>query len=226
MAMKRVNVQGHTLNKRTADMLNRAEQMLGHDLDIMQGSYNSTVGASAGTHDGGGAVDVAATSNPAKVVLALRKVGFAAWHRLPSQGPWPEHIHAIAIGDGELSSGAKLQVQEYYAGQNGLANHGPDDGPRLHPIPTWPIALPRLSLQRAINQFTAKKPRSAPATKKIQTALNYRLSHNLVVDGVAGPKTRAAYKWWEKHIDSPTQDGVPGEASLKKLVAGHYRVVK
>lgn len=99
-------------------------------LTILQGSYNAGgVAASAGTHDGGGAVDLAPYDADRKVAT-LRKYGFAAWHRLPSQGPWGEHIHAELIGDRLASAGAKTQWAEYLRGENGLANHGPDDGPR------------------------------------------------------------------------------------------------
>src|SRR5689334_19076486 len=101
MSMKRVYREGVVLNQRTLNMLECAENRLGYKLHVVQGSYNAGgVSASAGTHDGGGALDVSPTDHPGKVVLALREVGFAAWHRVPSQGPWAEHIHAIAIGDG------------------------------------------------------------------------------------------------------------------------------
>jgi hypothetical protein len=226
MAMRRIRVQGHTLNKRTADMLHRAEQRLGFPLYIMQGSYNTGVSASAGTHNGGGAVDVSAAHRPADVVKALREVGFAAWHRMPWQGPWPEHIHAIAIGDPELSSGAAQQVREYYAGQNGLASHRTDDGPRISPIPVWPVPMPPISLSRAIKQFEAGKKTKTTAVVRIQQLLNTRMEAGLKVDGIAGPKTKEAYKKWEDKVHAPVADGIPGPASLAKLVAGYYRVVK
>lgn len=228
MAMRKVNVDGHTLNRRTAKMLTCAEGRLGYSLSVMQGSYNNTVGASAGTHDGGGALDVAPTSHPSDIVLALRQVGFAAWHRLPSQGPWPEHIHAIAIGDPEMSSGAALQVREYYAGQDGLAGSGEDNGPRLHPIPVWPIRIPDISLGRSVRQFKAKpeNKRKVLAVRRIQRMLNKRMDANLAVDGIAGPVTQEAYRRWETKIGSPKSDGIPGQVSLSKLVAGYYHVVK
>ncbi|NUO57301.1 MAG: hypothetical protein HOV78_11595 [Hamadaea sp.] len=103
-------------------------------LTILQGSYNAGgVAASAGTHDGGGAVDLAPYDADRKV-LVLREHGFAAWHRaeLWKDGVrvWGEHIHAELIGDRMASAGAKAQWAEYLKGENGLANHGPDDGPR------------------------------------------------------------------------------------------------
>jgi hypothetical protein len=228
MAMKRVYREGRVLNERTLHMLECAENRLGYKLHVVQGSYNAGgVAASAGTHDGGGALDVSATDHPGTVVRVLREVGFAAWHRLPSQGPWAEHIHAIAIGDGEMSSGAKQQVQEYYAGYDGLAGSGRDDGPRLHPIPVWPINFPDLSFGHVYYQFKAKNPKNGVrAVERVQRLLNKRLGgDNLRVDGQAGPATRAAWKRWEKHLGYDKADEVPGYKSLKKLAAGYFHVV-
>ncbi len=115
--------------------------MLGRRLRLDQGSYNPGGDpTSAGTHDGGGVVDInvkgmTATTRRA-VAKALRQVGFAAWVRNPNQGDWPWHIHAVAISDTDLSSQAQHQVGDYYLGLNGLANRAPDDGPRV-PIHTW-----------------------------------------------------------------------------------------
>lgn len=51
---------------------------------------------------------------------ALRQVGFAAWHRTPSQGPWGHHIHSVAIGDPTASPAAKRQVADFKRGGDGL----------------------------------------------------------------------------------------------------------
>src|SRR5699024_4346848 len=48
----------------------------------------------------------------------------------------PRHIHAVAIGDKDLVASARSQVADYYAGRNGLANKGRDDGPSA-PRQTW-----------------------------------------------------------------------------------------
>lgn len=141
MAMTRVSFRGVRLNTRTRDMILAAEKLLGYNVTLVQGSYNTGVSASAGTHDGGGAVDVTCrnlnAAQKGQVVNALRKVGFAAWHRLPSQGPWSEHIHAIAMGDTEASRGAKNQMADYKAGRNGLASGGSDNATRAYVNVTW-----------------------------------------------------------------------------------------
>jgi hypothetical protein len=99
-------------------------------LTLTQGSYNAgKVGASAGTHDGGGVVDLSAYDHERKV-RELRRTGFAAWYRPAIKGLWPEHIHAVLIGNAKLSPSAARQVTAYLNGRNGLADNGADNGPR------------------------------------------------------------------------------------------------
>jgi hypothetical protein len=119
-------------------MLDVARDRLGYRrrLTILQGSYHKTTTASAGTHDGGGAVDLTPYQADRKQ-HALRAVGFAAWHRYPIPGVWPEHVHAIAIGDKQLSPAAAAQVHDYYHHLNGLADHAPDPTWHPHPIPIF-----------------------------------------------------------------------------------------
>jgi len=120
----------------TAAAIEKAEEIGGHEFVVTQGSYQNSVSASAGTHDGGGAVDLRWCGHVG-CILALRKAGFAAWHRNPSQGPWPDHTHAVLIGHPKLAPSAARQVDSYRAGRNGLANNGADDGPRISPIPVF-----------------------------------------------------------------------------------------
>ncbi|MEU8255702.1 peptidoglycan-binding protein [Micromonospora inaquosa] len=137
----KVQRDGYVVNARTQAMLAEAQRLLGYTLVLDQGSYNPGGDpTSAGTHDGGGVVDISVTGMTATkrtaVARALRQVGFAAWVRNPNQGDWPWHIHANAINDTDLSSQAQHQVGDYYLGMNGLANQGPDDGPQVL-IKTW-----------------------------------------------------------------------------------------
>lgn len=137
---------GVVLNHRTIAMHHELERRLGVKLPIVQGSYNKGgVAASAGTHDDGGAEDVppgvpGATAD--QIVLEARLVGYAAWHREAIPGVWPEHIHMIAIGDRQMSAGARAQVSAYLAGYNGLGHlgrGGKDDGPRVARWHRWPL---------------------------------------------------------------------------------------
>ncbi|WP_439658507.1 peptidoglycan-binding domain-containing protein [Lentzea sp. HUAS TT2] len=137
----KVQRDGYVVNTRTQAMLTEAERLLGRRLVLSQGSYNPGGDpTSAGTHDGGGVVDIHVEGMSADtrtaVARALRQVGFAAWVRSPSQGDWPWHIHAVAINDTDQATQAQNQVGDYYLGFNGLANHRPDDGPRIT-IRTW-----------------------------------------------------------------------------------------
>jgi hypothetical protein len=101
---------------------------------VTQGSYHDNGSLSFGTHLGGGAVDLAIFlpgtwqvdfANLPRLVRALRAAGFAAWVRVidevyPGSG---YHIHAIAIGDPELSQAAEDQLTGtygYFRGFDGL----------------------------------------------------------------------------------------------------------
>ena len=126
------NFRGKRLNSRTIQMLLRAEQILGRAFHITQGSYSTSVAASGSTHAGGGAMDVNGPGGWGAATNALRRAGFAAWHRTPSQGPWGHHIHAIAIGDSSASPAAKRQVQSYLRGGDGLGG-GMSKGGKIVP---------------------------------------------------------------------------------------------
>lgn len=135
----KVSMDGKTVNERTAAMIRAAEDKANVDVTLTQGSYNAGGDpSSAGTHDGGGAVDISVSgmSHIRHVVKALRQVGFAAWHRTPSQGDWGPHIHAVAISDTDMSPAAQAQIGDYYKGLNGLANHNEDNGPHVKKV-TW-----------------------------------------------------------------------------------------
>lgn len=133
---------GRRVNTRTRSMLAAADAMLSWSLTLSQGSYTSSNPSSAGTHDGGGVVDISVTSMTTtqrwETVRALRTVGFAAWLRNPSQGDWPYHIHAAAVSDPDMAQAARNQIHDYYFGRNGLASHAADDTPTAYRAPfTW-----------------------------------------------------------------------------------------
>lgn len=135
----RVRVNGKWITTRTRTMLEYAQSIYGGPIDVRgpaltQGSYSNNGPASFGTHLGGGAVDLsvirpggsdALYSEIERLVRALRVAGFAAWLR-----DWGElsegsgiHIHAVAIGDRELSDPAREQLtgpSGYFRGYSGL----------------------------------------------------------------------------------------------------------
>jgi hypothetical protein len=138
----RIQIGFATLNARTLAMLDQAQTLYSAGggimtlrRAIMQGGYNpGGVAASFGTHDGGGALDLSVRSPEDRRILtgeiepllrALRVAGFAAWLRdTDSLYPGsPIHIHAIAIGDDELSPAARGQIDGefgYLRGYDGL----------------------------------------------------------------------------------------------------------
>jgi len=79
---------------------------------ITQGGYNNgAVPASAGTHDGGGVIDVTPSLVDTEAKRRIwRKSGWAMWHRRTWEGSWPEHGHGVLIGCPHASAGAKRQV--------------------------------------------------------------------------------------------------------------------
>lgn len=122
-----VTFHGKRVDKYTRAALLAVEKELGYELTIVQGSYNAGgVSASAGTHDGGGVVDLAPTDRENKV-KALRKHGFAAWYRPTLPGVWGAHIHAVLIGNAKLSRSAANQVTAYRNRRDGLKGNAVDN---------------------------------------------------------------------------------------------------
>ena len=141
---ERLNINGHRLNTRTVEMLEYAQSIYDGAIDLTgsaltQGSYTDAVEASFGTHAGGGAVDISVMKPGTYEILfedieplinALRLAGFAAWYRdfdelYPGS---PVHIHAIAIGDQELSWAARSQLDGpfgYFWGYTGVPGNAP-----------------------------------------------------------------------------------------------------
>jgi hypothetical protein len=132
--------RGVKMNREAVPSLLAAEKHSGLALRPVQGGYNAGgVRASAGTHDGGGVVDVSVrgwNGDQIRTMVGwLRRCGWAAWHRTPAQG-FAHHIHAVRVGDSTASRSAQAQVVAYRHRRNGLARNGPDDGPWVGVV-TW-----------------------------------------------------------------------------------------
>ena len=218
MPEARVVWRGWQLNKRTVAMIEAAEQQYKSKFAILQGSYNKGgVAESAGTHDGGGAVDVdvrtKSTAQRIAVVTALRSVGFAAWLRTPAQGNWPYHVHAIAVGDQDLSRGAAAQVVEYHRKRNGLANRGQDDGPPGFYAMTWEVYL---------KAHPPKQP--VPDSTISLAAMEYARTHDAMA-GVWGAD-RARVIAWAAHprvgaiakTETTPPAGVPWHLHFQRVI--------
>jgi hypothetical protein len=127
---------GKLMDEKTKAFIQAMEARLGYPLTIVQGCYSTAVDASAGTHAGGGVVDLAKYDWQRKVRVA-RALGAFAWHRpynWDGRGGM-EHIHLGIRDHGNLSPAAAAQQVQYDAHPptNGLANRGLDE--TWHPQP-------------------------------------------------------------------------------------------
>jgi GH25 family lysozyme M1 (1,4-beta-N-acetylmuramidase) len=229
----------HTVDWKTRAALEQAEDLLGYRLSLTQGSYSTNVEASAHTHDRGGVVDLKSWDAKRKIKV-LRSLGFAAWHRLPSQGPWPEHIHAVLIEHGNLHPQAKAQVEDYRKGLDGLKGDAKDPTPRPKPIPIFkypPAGPPRGDKQ----DRPRPKPDSGddPVVEPLGSAYPPRRSF----DGVdtshhqAGKldlrrAQHAGLRWWyvkategETHIDDTYHQRIR-EARAAGVPVGSYHFAR
>lgn len=206
--MTRVQYQGRTLDDRTEKMLREANRLLGHPLTLSQGCYNAgSVSASAGTHDGGGVMDVHVKGQTMKekldIVRTLRKVGFAAWYRPTIGGLWTEHVHAVAVGCKDLAPSAARQVEELRDGGDGLKGGSPD--------PHRDMDLPVISWEHYLESL---KPKPAPPKQRATDV--HKPGSRVLREGDRG--TDVAYV--QAFIDSRlTEDGVFGPVTAKAVAA-------
>lgn len=130
--LDRCTYRGAQMDEKTKAAIQRLEAALGYPLTITQGCYSTAVGASAGTHAGGGVVDLAPWDHARKVKIG-RDQAWAIWYRpelwRDGRRIWPAHCHAVLIGHEALSDEAADQVEEYLAGGDGLAGVAGDPNP-------------------------------------------------------------------------------------------------
>jgi hypothetical protein len=124
-------------SRRTGAFLDFLQDMLPErcDLRIIQGCYNTSISASAGTHDYDAVLDVYITGMGwYDMQHIIRQWGGAAWWRHPPT--FTNHIHFVVLGYrtrvGEYVPG---QVQDYYNDRSGLVGHAPDSS--WHPSPQF-----------------------------------------------------------------------------------------
>lgn len=160
---------GKKVDALTDAALKRAEKALGYSLTVTQGSYSTTVSASAGTHDGGGVVDLMPWDGERKVTV-LRSVGFAAWFRPAIPGLWPAHIHAVLIGNRNLAPVAFRQVQAYLTRRNGLKDNGPDVDPGWTNTARYTVEAFKADAQREAIDARIEKKKDRRRTLRAQIA--------------------------------------------------------
>ena len=134
----RTTWNGQVIDNRTASALKWVQRKAGIPVVVVQGSYKAGNGAaaSAGTHDGGGVVDVQTIhltrQQRVRLMRWAKRAGFAAWFR-----NWPGNVHAhwVLRGHRNLDPSAAAQVRSYDAHRDGLAGNAYD--------PTWRPRKPR-----------------------------------------------------------------------------------
>lgn len=112
-----------------------AEGIIKSSLDIYQ--LIGGAAASAGTHQPGGAYDIAQVSDPA--VRIAREMGAAAWKRTQADGFDVVHHHGVLRGCPH-NDGGRYQIAAMDAGYNGLGKGGrggKDTGPKVLTKRTW-----------------------------------------------------------------------------------------
>ena len=136
-------VWGEPVDRRTASFLQWVERKSGVPVRVVQGSYQKKYGggaaASAGTHDGGGVVDlsISGLSRKQRVRLMryIKRGGGFAWYRRGPGWVGTEHIHAGLRKHRNLAAGAAQQERDYDNRRNGLVSNLPDK--------TWRPKKPR-----------------------------------------------------------------------------------
>lgn len=144
----RTTWRGVTLDTRTAAQCAELAAIIGDDILVTptQGSYRPHTRYSAGTHSGGGAVDISVAGLTAaqerRLIIAEDKVGLCGWIRPAISGLWVRHNHVLSIpagfkGPGVLDPSAWDQITACRRGLDGLASAGPDPHKTLRTWTTW-----------------------------------------------------------------------------------------
>lgn len=169
-------------------------------LTPIQGAYSTAVGASAGTHAGGGALDLSTSrlSAAQKAILeaAMREVGFASWNREPSwwsawfgrviNGGWSPHNHSILNGCPHVSAAATAQLVEYRTGENGLAGRDKDTGVRSFVGRTWAAYLAIRDAVVNVGKVVVSAAKSGTSTANIAVTLNKPIRMSSLQQGKRG----------------------------------------
>lgn len=127
----------------TIAALEAAERAAGHEFVVTQGSYQGGAGdpKSAGTHDGGGVLDLRWCGHEA-CLRHLAEAGFVPFLRTPPAFDY--HVHAVVVGHPALHPTAAAQVAERRRGGDGLIGSAPYSHPGLPVVePVWPPKPPK-----------------------------------------------------------------------------------
>lgn len=221
------------LDARTYAMVLLARKRFGFDFTIVQGSYCvNGAAASAGTHDGGGCIDIRVWDLPAGksitgLVTVLRRTGFWAWSRTTAQGFDP-HIHCCDAGNERLAwlAAAQVKAAESPRGSNGLGDLStPDDGPKV-PVPHFVYEPQKVSVGRVQAASSGRLKGAVPSVRTVQRVLTAR-GYPCAVDGLWGPQTTLSFARFCRKRGLTFVGGAPSRKALRRLGSGRrFSVVK
>lgn len=130
--MEIITYKGWRMSRYTAAAISVLQEKLGYELSIVQGPYNKGVGASAGTHDLDGVIDLSSWRSTQKVTVARRN-SWAMWPRKELPGVWGAHCHGVLKRAKPMASLAVQQLEVSYPNHtDGLASESYDSFP-VHP---------------------------------------------------------------------------------------------
>lgn len=170
------------------------------------GSYQTSTAASAGTHAGGGAIDIdlrAVASGSRKWVADKgRTAGLqVSWHRNAISGLWTWHAHALDPDCPQLAKVAAAQCVECFNGGDGLVGTTPDGNTRVN-IP----ALKTLFSNRAVVTVADTVYNVGSAVVFDAKVRGVQRALRLTVDGKLGPQTY----WAVWRLSKASRDGRAG----------------
>lgn len=200
------------------------------NLDVTQGSYNTSVRASARTHFGGGVLDIRQTSSIMDALL--EEAGFASYVRTPEDGfSW--HTHVILRSCPHLDPSAARQVTSWYNRRNALVSNRPDrdqSRPAVMRNLAQGMSWIRQQLGRAVSGVAApviKRPetirtmgKGRPISLRVTLANRGKPNGNVKIiqqilqvqkaagvpyypgklDGIYGPQTKAAVAKYQRAL--------------------------
>lgn len=127
-----ITYKGWRMSRYTAAAIAVLQEKLGFELTLVQGPYNKGVGASAGTHDLDGVIDLSSWRKSKKVSVA-RHNSWAMWPRAALANVWGAHCHGVLKRAKPMASLAVFQLETAYPNHwDGLSGNGHDDFP-VHP---------------------------------------------------------------------------------------------
>ena len=208
---------------------------------LVQGGYNNSVSASAGTHLRDAAdysVRGKTEEEVGRFITAQRKRGNFASFRTTKKGKWgvraqgfkSYHVHVVPNGHSQMSAGSLQQALAYRRGRDGLRSNGPDAGgpghTRNYTNMTWPKykaaqTTPVVSVNAIPRHITPKPWMTIPVTGKLDGTTISRLQWQLNVKptGKLDHYTIRALKVWLGNTDDGK--GVLSPHNIKQL---QYRV--